>query len=88
MIYAEKGDIVTCENDHPVCVFTETVNWDGEMDLVKHLEYCEGQVMPEIGTPIDQVKCHCGARYIHNSRQGVFHFKDGWRMDYPKEITG
>ena len=87
-LYAKKGDIVTCENEHPVLEIQVDI-FKGETENPEtQFEFFEDQIEPMIGTEYFQCLCHCGKMYIRQAltRCGNFsantpelHFKDGWR---------
>jgi hypothetical protein len=76
MIYAEKGDVVTCENGHDVFKFGKDVSY-GEMQDAYYFIFFNNQIKPRIGLEPEKCLCHCGAEYFKGF--GTFHFKDGWR---------
>ena len=78
-IYAEKGEVITCVEGHPVFVMTANVEWGQAMDLTRQMKIYPGQPVPRIGQDLETVKCWCGARYVNRFIPGKFHFKEGWR---------
>lgn len=79
-IYAKKGEAVLCTNGHVICHFTEDVMVGGGLELDRQLKFVDGQFHPPLGTDLSECKCWCGAEYISGTREGVFHFTDGWRI--------
>lgn len=79
MIYARKGERITCQKGHELFEFLCDVN-DGElMDLSSQIKPINRFIMPDIGTPLEECICHCGAKYVFDGAPGIFHFSDGWR---------
>lgn len=74
-VYAWKGDIVTCQNQHPICVFTKTVRWGEMVDTSAFGGWT--QEVPEMGS--QPVCAQCGAMFCTSSS---WHFVDGWRSRY------
>lgn len=74
-IYARAGEWVTCEWQHPICMFTKTAKV-GETFKPDDLANWY-QTVPNVGT-IDVPGCqHCGKPYWRPGNE--FHFYDGWR---------
>jgi hypothetical protein len=72
-IFASLGDIVTCENGHPICAFAETVMIGQMQDVRRHFVGWT-QEEPEAGSY--PVCAKCEALFTDS---GHFHFEDGWR---------
>lgn len=73
--YAREGDVVTCENGHPICEFIKTVYVGDIQDPKNQLGFWH-QPKPEVGQT-EIPRCNtCGGRWY---LWGVLHFKDGWR---------
>lgn len=75
-VYARKGDWVTCENGHVICMFTRKVILGDPFDM-SALDLWK-QPIPKIGDPIPVCK-HCGADFVRGLMGNEFHFYDGWR---------
>lgn len=73
--YAQVGEIVTCENGHPICEFVETVAY-GQMQDVAHQLGGWRQGVPEVGQLPLPACDRCGAQFTDGMR---YHFADGWR---------
>lgn len=74
MIYAEKGETVTCTNGHPICDFAETVPYGRPMNLPKELTNWR-QEPPVVGE-LDVRCAQCGAPFYDFGR---FHIGQSWR---------
>ena len=72
-MYAWAGDIVCCENKHPVAQFTRDVKF-GEMFDSRALTFPFLERRPEIGAMTQP--CRCGKDWFRGTN---FHFADGWR---------
>ena len=73
--YALAGEIVTCENGHPICEFTDHV-CVGESFRSRDLTNWR-QEEPKVGqVPIPRCAV-CGARFVLGGN--VFHIGDSWR---------
>ena len=78
VIYARRGEWVTCEGGHKICRFRRDVRW---------FETFEGQAVgdwqqPEPAVGTQHCPCtKCGASWFQaNLRSGtIYHFRDGWR---------
>lgn len=77
--YARKGDWVTCENGHIICVFNRNVIIGGAFDGAA-LEMWQ-QREPTIGQADMPVCAVCQAPFVRNLNE--FHFYDGWRVLRP-----
>lgn len=74
-VYAYKGDIVTCENNHIICAFQNTILVGQTQDLPNQLGWWQ-QEPPKLGAfPIPGCS-KCGAPFADGTR---FHFVHGWR---------
>jgi hypothetical protein len=81
--YATNGELVLCENGHPIAHFTKNVDWggpmqfDGEINL--DLDFCYNTKPPLYGDT--DVHCdECGALFFMGTKGEMhFHFIDGWR---------
>jgi len=74
-MYAWMGDIVYCENMHPIAVFTRNVKI-GEMFDPDALQFrLRSDPMPKLGT-MKQPCTKCGKDWFRGTN---FHFADGWR---------
>jgi hypothetical protein len=73
--YAEAGEVVTCENGHPICEFIETVAWGQIQDVERQLGRWH-QEKPEVGQLPLPVCAICSASFTDGMR---YHFGDGWR---------
>ena len=62
LLYASKGEIVSCENGHEICDVSRDV-YVGDLIIVNQFENWRNQTAP---MPNDVIKpCHtCGARFI------------------------
>lgn len=80
-VYADKGEWITCEAEHPIVQLAETVYWGHPQELDRQLENWQVPA-PDKGAPFSAIFCHCGAQYTRLGRSaGIFHFEDGWRGD-------
>ena len=78
MIYARKGEVVVCENGHPVCELARDVNLGETFDPSDLVNW--KQSPPKIGDTAP--RCVCGARYWRGDNLAQnFHFIDGWRPE-------
>ena len=75
IVYANKGDVVTCENGHPICEFTMDV-YSGEPQRLPEQLGSWRQEEPHIGQVPVPVCEKCGAMFTNGI---AFHFQDGWR---------
>lgn len=73
--YAVAGEIVTCENGHPICEFIETVESGQRQDLPRQLGKWR-QPEPEVGTIPVPVCAVCGAQFYTGAH---FHIGESWR---------
>ena len=74
-VYAHAGETVTCENDHPICDFVETVH-AGQMQRLETQLGNWRQVKPTIGQiPIPGCAI-CGKPFTDGT---IFHIGDAWR---------
>jgi len=78
-----KGDMVTCTFDHPVCEIKKDLH-EGEMfDINEHFLFMESQNIPKASTPIDCCQCWCGHDYIRlgwpDEKRIVLHIDGGWK---------
>jgi hypothetical protein len=74
--YAREGEVVTCENGHPICEFIQTVYVGDTQDPENQLGFWH-QPKPEVGqNPVPRCS-KCGGRWYIAG--GIMHFKDGWR---------
>lgn len=89
MIYAHKGEHVTCENGHRICTMARDVEvgqlFDANRDLTDWV-----QPEPSMGTLAKDVRCvSCGAFWFGGpTGEGaplILHFEDGWRDVFNKE---
>jgi hypothetical protein len=77
--YAREGEVVTCENGHPVCEFVQTVFMGDMQDLENQLGFWH-QPKPEVGQ-LEIPRCaKCNGRFYISG--GIMHLKDGWRDPY------
>ena len=75
-IYAKRGDLITCENGHPIATFERDVEVGDSFDATAIVAW--QQTPPEIGTM--EKPCEiCGQRWFKGP---YFHFWDGWRIAY------
>jgi hypothetical protein len=78
MIYATKGEWITCRQGHRIAQFNETVKvGDIQTDHPNAIRYLF--TPPGLGDSFQHIICPmCGDRWCWHG--GVFHFeKDGWR---------
>lgn len=75
MLYARKGEVVTCENGHRIGVFNQDVFGDQPASAAQIDWMIEPA--PERGSPV--TPCQCGARYAGGTPGMVVHIGDGWR---------
>jgi hypothetical protein len=79
--FAKKGEWVTCENGHPICVAIRNIN-EADIFVPTHLAAWQ-QPEPKCGD-VSPVCARCGAAFWHSYGGGQhFHFKDGWRSRNP-----
>ena len=74
-IYAWVGDVVTCENGHPICVFMKTVKVGALQDPANQLGHWQ-QPEPKIGQYPIPGCARCGAPFTNGS---FYHIGDSWR---------
>lgn len=78
-VYAYRGETVTCENNHPICEFAETVHYGDSQDL-RHQLVNWRQPAPEIGALLPVLCTGCNAPFGQIGETGCeFHFASGWR---------
>ena len=86
IIFARKGEIITCENGHEICRFKNDVRsgafFDGGSDLTDWK-----QPQPQRGS--QKVVCaECGGLWWHGIGGGMHFFIEGkWRSKSPKEAS-
>lgn len=76
-LFAREGDRIVCDtpDEHHIATFAITVRIGDWPQTATH--FTDWQIPePVIGTPADQLKCHCGARWHFD---GHYRFKGGWR---------
>lgn len=73
-VYAWCGEVVTCENGHPVCSFTRTVFWR-DMQKPGDLAFYHTQEVPAFGETNVKPCAVCGAKWWDN--QHLF-FRGRW----------
>ena len=73
-MYAWAGDIVCCEDKHPVMQFTRDVKF-GDMFDSKDVTFPFQERRPEMGK-MTQPCSRCGKDWFRGTN---FHFVDGWR---------
>jgi hypothetical protein len=74
--YARRGDYVTCENNHIICTFGQTVKV-GDMFGDGSALVAWRQDPPKIGQEEVPVCRFCGSPFWRRGNE--FHFHDGWR---------
>lgn len=74
-IYARQGEWVTCENDHYICMFNESVRTGGAFNEETMIMW--RQPAPKIGDPMPTCR-YCTGAFVRDG--SIFHFYDGWRM--------
>ena len=78
-VYAKAGEVVTCENGHPICEFVVDVISGATQNLPKQLGNWR-QKVPTVGQmPIPRCAV-CGARFAIAG--GIFHIGSEWRDPY------
>lgn len=71
-VYAKAGEIVTCENGHPICTIGRDIVIGEPWDPTALVDWQQPE--PTIGT---FPKCAiCGEDFYLS---GALHFEDGWR---------
>ncbi len=72
VFYARKGEIVTCEQGHPIFTFARDVKPTEKFDPSALTDWKQAE--PQAG---ERPTCAvCGGQF---HKGGAFHFKDGWR---------
>jgi len=66
MVYARKGEIITCENGHPIGVFNRDVD-KSETARVDQIDWLIDPA-PKDGDPIGELHCQCGAAWARAPR--------------------
>ena len=74
-IYARAGEIVTCENGHPICEFVENVFYGQIQDVTRQFGNW-WQEQPKIGEFPIRGCTVCGAMFTTGM---VYHIGDSWR---------
>lgn len=75
MIYAHKGETVTCTEGHPICDFAETVELGSIMNLPEQLT--NWRQAPLVVGALDVRCAQCGAPFYE---YGWFHIGNDWRL--------
>lgn len=77
-LYAEKGEIVRCENGHAVCEMAADV-FVGDAWRVLQLKNWQRPGMQNLASG----PCSCGSRFFgpHASAGNCLHFHNGWRVN-------
>jgi len=81
--YANKGEIITCEQGHPVAVVARDIN-SGDPQLPGYLDWPFQPEQPPGSRPEDCRCIHCGAMFFLGN--GILHFRDGWRCAYVEAV--
>lgn len=77
MIYAKKGERITCENGHEICTFSREVLYGDEQNVAVDLTNWK-QAEPQKGDPCESIRCEiCRAEWIRNGFN--YHIEGEWR---------
>jgi hypothetical protein len=80
MIWARKGEVVTCIKGHPICAISRDI-YVGEARMGNHFTDWQ-QREPDRSASVAEIRCErCRGVWLRgNPKDGyAFHFSEGWR---------
>ena len=82
-VYAEKGEILTCEKGHEICELRRNVDRHGIVYASDFINFRNGNIAPTPDNYVGQLSCNiCGSGYIRANRYGMTNcfVDDEWRL--------
>ena len=85
-LYIHEGELITCENGHPICRAARDIRAGDSMHTVVQDFYDWRQAMPQLGTPLP-ISCEvCGEMWINYYSD--LHTSLGWARARFSAVNG
>ena len=85
-VYLHEGELITCENGHPICRVARNVHAGDSMHTINQDLDDWRQAIPQLGTPLP-ISCEvCGEMWIKHF--GDLHTTQGWASARFSAVNG